>query len=221
MLSFGYIASNSPTFNFWKMALLGVFLVTFLVQFNFGKPHLMVMLVSFVVGYMLPYAYVLRGMSDAISDFINAIRYKDAYEDIKRKEEEVENLRRQYEEAQRRSSQEQRDQQSKRRQEQSRQYRENQQQENTGSSHQEKEKQRDQHNTSSGSTSTKARYLMVMGLDPNKQYSYKEIKKAYQRQAMKYHPDRNQGKSEAEIKNMTKKFQVVQEAYEWLGMNNE
>lgn len=224
MVTFGYIAGNSHSFNFWKTAMLSIFLIPFVVQFNLGKPHLITMLVAFLFGYILPYAHLLEGFRDAISDFINAIRYKDAYEEIKRKEEEVEELRRQYEKAQRRSNQDQYREEQQRRQEQSRQHRKSQeqQQEKADSSYQKKEKQQShqsRQNSSSGSTSTRNRYLMILGLEPDKGYSYKEIKKAYQRQAKKYHPDKHQSKPEAEIKKMTKKFQEVQGAYEWLGVN--
>lgn len=224
MVTFGYIAGNSPNFNFWKTAMLSIFLIPFVVQFNLGKPHLITMLVAFIFGYILPYAHILEGLRDALSDFINAIRYKDAYEEIKRKEEEVEELRRQYEEAQKRSNRGQHQEEQQRRQEQSRQYRKSQeqQQEKADSSHQKQEKQQSNQshqNSSSGSTSTRNRYLMILGLEPDKQYSYKEIKKAYRRQANRYHPDKHQGKPDSEIKEMTKKFQEVQGAFEWLGVN--
>ncbi len=220
MVTFGYIAGNSHSFNFWKTAMLSIFLIPFVVQFNLGKPHLITMLVGFIFGYILPYAHLLEGLRDAISDFINAIRYKDAYEEIRRKEEEVENLRRQYEEAQRRSNQNQYREEQQRRQEQSQQHRksqENQEQRKEESSQKHKKKQqKSQSSTNSGSTSTRSRYLVILGLDPEKQYDYKEIKKAYRRQANKYHPDKHQGKPDAEMKEMTKRFQEVQTAFEWL-----
>lgn len=224
MVTFGYIAGNSPNFNFWKTAMLSIFLIPFVVQFNLGKAHLITMLVAFIFGYILPYAHLLEGLRDSFSDFINAIRYKDAYEEIKRKEEEVEELRRQYEEAQRRSNQNQYREEQQRRQEQSQQYRksqENQEQRKEDSSQQKQEKQQNHQshqNSSSGSTSTRNRYLMILGLEPDKQYSYKELKRAYRRQANRYHPDKHQGKPDAEVKAMTKKFQEVQGAFEWLGM---
>ena len=49
-------------------------------------------------------------------------------------------------------------------------------------------------------------YYSVLGL--NKGVSDDEIKKAYRKLAMKYHPDRNEGDSKAESK-----FKEISEAY--------
>lgn len=56
-------------------------------------------------------------------------------------------------------------------------------------------------------------YYTILGLDKNKstQYTDAEIKKAYRKMAMKYHPDRNQGNAEAE-----NKFKDIQKAYDVL-----
>lgn len=52
-------------------------------------------------------------------------------------------------------------------------------------------------------------YYDILGV--SKEASSKEIKKAYRKLAMKYHPDKNQGKKEAE-----EKFKQIAEAYEVL-----
>jgi DnaJ-class molecular chaperone len=57
-------------------------------------------------------------------------------------------------------------------------------------------------------------YYEVLGLANNA--SEEDIKKAYRRLAMKYHPDRNYGKSEAEIRQMEEAFKETKEAYEIL-----
>ena len=56
---------------------------------------------------------------------------------------------------------------------------------------------------------TKRDYYEILGLSKNA--SAEEIKKAYRQMAMKYHPDRNPGKKEAE-----EKFKEAAEAYEVL-----
>lgn len=57
-------------------------------------------------------------------------------------------------------------------------------------------------------------YYEVLGVD--KKASEDEIKKAYRRIAIKYHPDRQQGKSEAEQKEAEEKFKEAAEAYDVL-----
>ena len=57
-------------------------------------------------------------------------------------------------------------------------------------------------------------YYELLGI--SKDASADEVKKAYRKNAMKYHPDRNQGDKEAEAK-----FKVVSEAYEVLSDDNK
>lgn len=57
-------------------------------------------------------------------------------------------------------------------------------------------------------------YYEVLGLDKNA--SEDDIKKAYRKLAIKYHPDRQVGKSEAEKKEAEEKFKEAAEAYDVL-----
>ena len=61
----------------------------------------------------------------------------------------------------------------------------------------------------------KADYYSLLGVSRNA--SEQELKKAYKKLAMKYHPDRNQGDKDA----AEKKFKEVSEAYEVLADQNK
>jgi hypothetical protein len=91
--------SNTQNFNFWKLLFFALFLLPIIVIFGMGKYHAIVVLISFMLGFLLPYADSLNFIGNGLSDFINAVRYKDAYDDIRRKEAEVDELRRKYEQA--------------------------------------------------------------------------------------------------------------------------
>ena len=59
--------------------------------------------------------------------------------------------------------------------------------------------------------SSKRDYYEVLGVD--KSVSETDIKKAYRKLAMKYHPDRSAKLSDAEKKAAENKFKEIQEAY--------
>ena len=62
-------------------------------------------------------------------------------------------------------------------------------------------------------------YYSILGV--NKNASEEEIKKKYKKLALQYHPDRQQGKSDAEKKNAEEKFKEINEAYSILSDNNK
>lgn len=213
LMGFGYTAGNSRNFGFFKLVLLLVFLVPFMISLSISKTHLMVMLVSFLIGYFLPYSYLLKPLSEGLSDFINNIRYRDAYEDIRRQEEEI---RKKYEEGQSKdkANDERKEQARQKRQ---REYEGFRQKQDSGSN--EEESQSGQSDTQEFTRSPDARrnhYLRVLGLDPDREYSQADIKKAFRRMAAKYHPDKHQGKPDAVVREMEARFREVVEAFEWL-----
>jgi len=223
MVALGYTAGNAKSFNFWKMALLTLFILPFVDQFGYGKAELLTMLVAFFIGFFLPYAHVLEGLSGALSDAINSIRYRSAYEDIRRKEEEIDELRRKYEQAQQESNSAQQESEQARRREESKQYRQSQQKQQKSDSHQQHSKQQEsgEGQQQNKSSSTRSNYLRMLSLDPDsKNYNYADIKKAYRRQASKYHPDKHHGKPAHEVKEMNDHFREVKEAYEWLALHD-
>ena len=62
-------------------------------------------------------------------------------------------------------------------------------------------------------------YYEVLGVDKN--VNDDELKKAYRKMAIKYHPDRQQGKSDAEKKEAEEKFKEAAEAYDVLSDPNK
>jgi len=58
----------------------------------------------------------------------------------------------------------------------------------------------------------------VLGLDAKKENEYKiaDIKKAHRKLALQWHPDKQSGKSDTEVKAAEEKFREIQEAYEKL-----
>ena len=55
-------------------------------------------------------------------------------------------------------------------------------------------------------------YYGILGLDKSVQYTYEELKNAYRKMAMKYHPDRNKDID------ATDKFQKIKEAFDVLSV---
>lgn len=216
LVAFGYAVGNSKNFSIWKFALVLFFMIPFVVQFNYGKAHFAIMFISFMVGILLPHANLLAGFFETISNAINSIRYKDAYADIKRKEKEVEELRRKYEQDRRNQNYEEFQKERARRSKESQQHREREktQKENRNHSKQKKSNQED-----SSNESIRKKYLKILGLDPNGSYSFRDYKAAYRKQASKYHPDKHVHREESFIKDTTKIFQKIMEAFEWLGAN--
>ena len=62
-------------------------------------------------------------------------------------------------------------------------------------------------------------YYKILGVEKN--FTEDQLKKAYKKMCLKYHPDRQAGKSDAEKKKAEEDFKDVQEAYECLSDANK
>lgn len=225
MIAFGYVAGNAKSFNVWKFAILALVLKLFFDAFELTGIHMVTAVSGFLVGYLLPYAHLLEGLRDTLSEAINSVRYKSAYEDIRRKEEEIEELRKQWERQRENEFKQGQDEARRKRHRESEEFRKQHQK-----NHSENAKQNnsaDSQSTGSNSSSysknkhnnldtTKKRHLETLGLDPNKEHSFKEIKMAFRRQASKWHPDKFGGEPEIVIQEASRKFREVKEAFDWL-----
>lgn len=220
MVAFGYIASNTRQLDFWKMALIAFLAISFFNAFENSKLLLGTVGFSFLLGYALPYARGLEGFSDALSNLINSVRYRDAYEEIKRKEEEVENLRRMYERQRSQSNYEQERARQERRRQSENFRQQNQKQSSSGNDKKSQSSGSSSSSKPKGSTAnpTKRKHLQTLGLDPDKEYSFAEIKKAYRRMGSKWHPDKFATKADTVIDEAKERFQEIGGAFEWLSM---
>jgi curved DNA-binding protein CbpA len=224
LIGFGYVAGNARNFNLFKFILLASILFPFFSTLNVSKDHIITMSMAFLVGYLLTYANLLSFIGDELSNFINAIRYRDAYEDIKRKEAEVEELRKKYERYQKAENARKREEEYQKRKKQSQEYRQQQranQQENTSSSGKSDKSTSSNSYQHTSRNSTRNNYLEILGLNPSGSYSHNDIKKAYRKQANKYHPDKHYSKGEETVKEMSKKFKEINSAYEWLALSSD
>lgn len=291
LFAFGFAVGNARKLEPGKIIVLMIVLAMLINQFAKNDSYTAVMMIGFVAGFLLPYLPDMDGIGERLSEIINQVRYRDAYEDIKRKEEEVEALReellrerqRQNAEAtrerrerqraegearreqaeqgqkQRESRKEQASGQSRRQRTSSnprvekteepkakrsdkqqsakdpsagqRQRKRNQQSQNSQRSQNNQRQSRSRAQSSSQSSSSqstarkptgiRAGHLETLGLDPAGEYTYADIKKAYRRMAVKYHPDKHQTKSQQVIDEMTERFKAVQLAYQWLAANTE
>ena len=160
-----------------------------------------------------------------IGDFFFALRYRRAFEDIRRREQELEEeLRRTRaqargaqqgeSDAQRHWRREQKAERARREEEAARQ---KQEKANAGNKAQEKARQgdgqkRNERTSGSGNTTSphddlRAKHLRTLGLDPGVIYGFDELKSAYRKALKRTHPDA--GGSAVE-------FIEVQNAWEWL-----
>lgn len=208
--------------NIWKFLLLcylGLFLIPNLR--NAGP----IIGGLFVLGFFSAHIRSIPSIlswAGGIGDFFFAIRYRQAFEDIRRREQELEEelsrARAQARGTQQGESDAQR--QWRREQEQQRaqsaeEARQQQEKASAGKRTQEKARQNDgqqRNERTSGTTNTpsddlRAKHLRTLGLDPRAVYGLAELKAAYRKALKRTHPDA--GGSAVE-------FVEVQNAWEWL-----
>jgi hypothetical protein len=69
------------------------------------------------------------------------------------------------------------------------------------------------------SKSAREHYLKVIWIAPNGSYTFVDIKKAFRKRDMQFHPDRHVGKSEDFLREMGEKFKEVKDVFD--GLVNE
>lgn len=211
--------------NIWKFLLLcylGLFLIPNLR--NAGP----IIGGLFVLGFFSAHIRSIPSIlswAGGIGDFFFALRYRQAFEDIRRREQELEEeLRRAR--AQARGTQQgesdaqrqwRREQEVERNRKEAEEARRHQEKASAGKRTQEKARQNDGQKQSHGSTGKgystplsddlRAKHLKTLGLDPRKSWNPDEVKVAYRKAVKRAHPDAG---------GSTVDFIAVQNAWEWL-----
>ena len=208
--SFTRNISIGKVFIFFGLFLLFYPLFIFLMDTAFRSTPLTLFIWLGILSHHRDRIFRLLTWAGDIKDLIFALRYGRAFEEIRRKEEDLEERERRFKEKQEqyyRNSQEQSQTQGKRWQQGKKEKQEKQGKRNKQSSGSE-QKQSSQAKASNSSESKKDICLKILGLDVNKNYTSDELKRAFRRQARKCHPDTG-GSNEA--------FVELVEAYEYLG----
>lgn len=194
--------------NSWKV--LALFFVTLAVYDALRQigPILVGIFLAGVLSNHVQTAMSILSWAGDLKEALFAHRYRSAYQDIRRREKELEERERKVREAERQQTYRSQDQgQRSQWQQEAGGFRQSQRDGKAGGSSQKQE------NGSYGAQGTNQRdsHLKALGLVPGKAYSPQDIKRAYRKAAMKTHPDAGGTQSE---------FIKVQEAYKWL-MDNE
>ncbi len=233
LMGLGYVVATAERLNFWKVLLLLLVLVPFVTAFNSSKAHLYTMIAAFLFGLLFPrlrgYGFSLSFPRVNVAKLWQGLKPKpqennqqDQFNQEKR-EKKRQQREQAYQKRKRESEQFRRSQAEKNKQQQSKQHSDKQEkidQEKSQQSHQEQYNEQDNTDFNNRLRQIiRANYLEILELSANGVYSQDDIKKAYRKQANKYHPDRHQGKDEATIQSMSDKFAEVKKAYEWLLAN--
>ena len=205
--------------NIWKILIVAYFAIFLFEPVRDAGPILGgIFLLGIASNHVGTFLKILWWASD-LGDIIWAFRYRSAFDDLRRREQELDEREARLRDAERKQAYQQQDKQQKARagwQEEARNFR---QQGNDEQPRQERSS-RSQQKHRAGSQghsqhtyrpppqkSQRDKYLEALGLKAGKAYSREEIKKAYRKAAKKTHPDAG-GSAEA--------FMKVREAWEGL-----
>ena len=202
--------------NIWKILLLAYFGLFLYGPVRDAGPILGGIFLLGMASNHTRLIFSIFGWAQNIGDVIYAFRYRKAFEDLWRREQEQENSadeerRRAYAEYDRQS------QQQRAWQDEVREHRQKSGADPAGRGAGQKEKPRAKRKARNGSqrkrtgqppaqNTTRDKHLLTLGLKPGREYTAVEIKKAYRKAVMKAHPDA--GGSQA-------KFIAVVNAWEW------
>ena len=210
-----YLGKLTKRLSWWKILLILYFGLFLYEPVRDAGPILGGIFVLGVASNHVGTFFSALAWAGSIGDVIYAFRYRSAFEDIRRREKELEERERELNEETRRQAYRQQEHGQSARagwQDEAKGFREK--AEGNGADGRQKQrasssKRQEQAHSSSPppQTDERTRHLQALGLKPGRDYSAAEIKKAYRTKVMKAHPDA--GGSQVE-------FIAVQNAYEWL-----
>lgn len=214
---FGKLTKN---IRLWKILVLGYFALFLYAPVRDAGPILGGIFIAGMLSNHVSTFFSVLSWAGNLGDVLFAFRYRTAYEDIRRREQELEERERRLREAELRQAYQQQEQGQRARagwQQEAKGFRQKPEDKTqarssgsrqNGHSQKQEQKQRSKASYSPPpQRDVRAKHLETLGLKPGRDYSPDEIKKAYRRKVMKVHPDA--GGSQVD-------FIAVQDAYEWL-----
>lgn len=200
----------------WKILLLGYFALFLYGPVRDAGPILGGIFIAGILSNHVGSFFSALAWAGSLGDVLFAFRYRSAYEDIRRREQELEERERRLREAELRQAYQQQEQEQGQRaragwQQEARGFRQQNDSQKTqqGPGRQKQNDNRSQRcyqssdtrGKGAGSTKPaedkKARCLKILGLDPKRSYNPDELKAAYRKKVKKTHPDA--GGSQAEF----------------------
>ena len=214
---FGKLTKN---IRLWKTLVLGYFALFLYAPVRDAGPILGGLFIAGMLSNHVSTLISVLSWAGNLGDVLFAFRYRSAYEDIRRREKELEERERSLREAELRQAYQQQEQGQRARagwQQGAKGFRQKPEDKTHGRSSGSRQSGSSQNQRQKQHTKTsyapppqndvRTRHLETLGLKSGRDYSPDEIKKAYRRKVMKVHPDA--GGSQVD-------FIAVQNAYEWL-----